>query len=249
MQKQAFLGFTLISIEEAVKGIDYKCPECHTLLRFKKGVYYKPHFYHVNGQSCSKNGAEHIAVQARIKKLIPSAQLEKAFNQVQRIADVCYEEKKIIFEVQCSPITAEELLARNRDYEAMDYTVIWIFHTKRYNRGRLKPSEKIARNQLAYYTDITAGGKGQIFDMAGFGRSFLAKREKYPVDLSRVKECSNIRAPKTLFKTLKKRLLQKYYFSGDLLDLAIHEILYLRVKKESAGFNLMFEKFLEWVSL
>ncbi|MEM8728221.1 MAG: competence protein CoiA family protein, partial [Chlamydiota bacterium] len=81
----------------------------------------------------------HQAVQRAIGTALPQVILEKSFPEIHRIADVVYPPKKIIYEIQYSPITLKEVQQRNRDYATLGYTVIWILHDRHFNRKILSP--------------------------------------------------------------------------------------------------------------
>ena len=151
----------------AKKGKDYLCCECEEILRVKSGKLRHPHFYHLNlTGSCRQSGksAVHLAVQKFIARhlLEDEVQLERRFPEIQRIADVVWETKKIIFEVQCSQISEEEVLTRSQDFRSLGYQVVWILHVKRYGR------QNVFQNPWSllphYYTDINAEGFGKIYD-------------------------------------------------------------------------------------
>lgn len=95
----------------------------------------------------------HLKIQHHLKSLIGTAILEKSFPEVRRIADVVWEEKKIVFEVQCSPITKEEVEARCLDYEKVGYRPIWILYNKNFNQRILSSAELFLRKKGAYFAD------------------------------------------------------------------------------------------------
>jgi hypothetical protein len=75
-------------------------------------------------------------------------------NCLSRVADACWMEEKIVFEVQCSPITLQEAKTRCEDYLKLGFTPVWILHDRRYNRFRLTPAEEYLRSQTTtFYTD------------------------------------------------------------------------------------------------
>lgn len=159
----------IISAFEAKSGINYSCIECFGPLRKREGAKVQPHFFHLKGAlGCRQGGksAAHLHVQQKIIDALPlgEGKIERHFPEIDRIADVCWEEKKLVFEVQCSPITGKEVAARNRDYLSSGFQPIWIFHTKRFGRGYLSSAEKVVADSPHYYTDIDAKGEGEIFD-------------------------------------------------------------------------------------
>ena len=64
----------------------------------------------------------HRAIQKTIKAHMPQVILEKSFPEIHRIADVAFPSKKIVYEIQYSPISLKEVQKRNRDYTSLGYT-------------------------------------------------------------------------------------------------------------------------------
>lgn len=204
----------LVFADTAKKQESYNCLECGSSLRLRGGLHRRKHFYHIEeSRSCKLQGKSitHLQVQCFIKKLLPQAEvfLEKYFSKISRIADVCWENQKIIFEVQCSPISQEEILARNSDYESLGYRVVWIFHTHRYGKKILTSAENVLKDKAFYYTDIDIYGRGAIYD------KIYLLNDIFPVNLSKV------------FYTKQ----QNIYFEGDVKDLFIQNKLSEKQKK------------------
>lgn len=169
MQFFAYDKNGIIFSEDANKGKDYRCPECNGRLRIKEGFYKRKHFFHLYTSSlCRQNKKTlvHLTIQKRILEILPQGEsfLEKRFPSINRIADVVWEPKKMIFEVQCSPITLHEVKARMKDYATLGYKVIWILHDARFNRKRLSAAEYHLRPDHAFFTSINEKGKGMIYD-------------------------------------------------------------------------------------
>ncbi len=99
----------------------------------------------------------HLRIQKQIQALLPpnEAFLERRFPQIGRIADLVWEPRKLIFEVQCSPITLKEVKQRKKDYESCGYRLIWILHDKRFNRRWPTPAEIFLREGACYFTNGT----------------------------------------------------------------------------------------------
>lgn len=169
----------LISATLAEKQTDYICPECRSRVRARAGIYRTPHFFHLDEErTCRQSGKslEHLQAQFRLQQMIPEIKLELPFPSIGRIADAAWEKEKVIFEIQCSPITAEELRARNRDYAGIGWTTIWIFHEERYNKRRITAAEGSVWKRAHYYTNIDQEGKGDFF--SHLSTSHQGKREK-----------------------------------------------------------------------
>jgi len=130
----------------------------------------------------------HFQIQKALKNwLSPSTiMLEQPFPQIKRIADVVWPSKKCIFEVQVSPISAEEVRSRNTDYQSLGYHVIWILHERSFNKKRLTPAEIELRFSPHYFTNFTAFGKGFFYDQAFFihQKRRIKRSARFPVELS-----------------------------------------------------------------
>jgi len=157
----------------------------------------------------------HRTIQLALKKALAPQQvwLEKSFPQIRRVADVVWPAQKTIFEVQCSPICAKEVQARNRDYQKEGYTVIWILHDRHYNRAYLTPAERSLRSQTHYFTNINSFGHGEIYDQYAhiqWGRR-VKRTPRYPITLNQLSHLKQI--PRHFPKERRK---WKYSFKGDL---------------------------------
>ncbi len=100
---------------------------------------------------CSQVGKSiaHQAIQFHLKKHIPPLELEKTFQK--RRADAVWEEKKIIFEIQLSPLLLQEALSRIQDYSCLGYQVVWILHDRLFNGVKVLPVEKFLRKSCPTY--------------------------------------------------------------------------------------------------
>jgi len=110
----------------------------------------------------------HQAIQKNLKTLIPGSHLEYRFRSIKRVADLAFLPKKVVFEIQCSPISLEEVLKRNKDYSILGFIVIWVLHDKLYNKKIATPAELFLRNSLSIYTSITPFGHGFYYDQLDF---------------------------------------------------------------------------------
>ena len=97
----------------------------------------------------------HLAIQNHLKTLLSGSELEKEFSQINRIADVVWEERKIIFEIQVSPITLQEAQNRCHDYESLGYSLIWILHDKKFNKRLPGQAELFLRAKTSYFASGT----------------------------------------------------------------------------------------------
>lgn len=157
-----------VDAEVAEPGRDYLCPECHGVLRVRQGDIRVPHFFHRNeGTSCrhQRNDGLHRAVQMWLLSQLgeSSCTLECFFPSIVRVADVAYHPAKVVFEVQRSPIDAQEALARTESYWSIGWHVIWILHVARYGKVASTPFERSLAGIPHYFTDIGFRG-GRLWD-------------------------------------------------------------------------------------
>lgn len=195
-----------VAARNANKKREYICLECQAAVRCRSGPHRQAHFYHIKPSSTCKlsgKGLEHCQIQCRLRQLLPEGEcfLEHRFPELGRIADVAWLPRRLIFEIQCSPISADEIAARNRDYASIGYQVVWILHDNRYNKRRVTEAEQALKDHIHYFTNIDAMDKGLFYDqherIKGSFRFY--KSLPFPVDLSQPKE-------------------KPLHFAGDLID-------------------------------
>ncbi len=219
----------LIFANHAFKKNDYCCIECGQTVRLRGGPHRQTHYYHVNPSiSCRQNGKsmEHLQTQLYLFHLLPNSdvELEKRFDSINRVADVVWLSKKLIFEIQCSPITAEEAQARNKDYAACGFQVIWIFHDKRFNQWRLSAVEQTLQNSPYYFTNIDADGRGSIYDQFDIADKGVRKNKLRSLTIAA--HSPRLMHDKKFAMPLPKKIQQRVkawpiFFEGDLVDLCI----------------------------
>jgi competence protein CoiA len=218
-----------IFVESAQKSEDYFCLECKEKVRVRGGPHKQLHFYHVLPKGeCRQSGKsiEHLLIQNLISSQIKESELEVSFPHVNRIADVVWKERKIVFEVQCSPISAEEVSARNRDYESQGFQVIWILYDKTFGKRRASAAEAFLVNETHYFSDTTTIYDQAVLFIRGFRHSFEQNGRKIrrSIQISQLhvvnKEKFLVNKDKAAIpEFLLKRLNTWGYFTeGDLLD-------------------------------
>lgn len=169
MQRFAFsIGGDRVEASEALHHIDYLCPECRGILRLRRGEQRVPHFFHkTEGESCHLRQKEgfHQAVQAWLEKELgtSSCTCECFFPEISRVADIAFTTKKVIFEVQVSPMKPEEALQRTLDYWSIGWHVIWLLHASTFGRFKATDFEEVLNPIPHYFTDI-GFREGTIWD-------------------------------------------------------------------------------------
>ena len=226
MQLYALKETLPIFAKDAEKGETYICPECASFVRVRGGPLRQPHFDHVKtSKTCRQHqkSLEHLHVQLRLLEALSSeeAQIEAPFPKIGRIADVAWHTKKIVFEVQCSPIALAEVTSRIFDYQREGYAVIWILHDKQFNKTFLSAAERHLRGTPCYYTNCDKVGNGAVYDqfevLKDYRRTFKGPAlEVNPVKLSPI---PNVTPPSELFPTLilERLATWKWFAKGDLL--------------------------------
>lgn len=227
MQRFAFdKNRQLTPAARAEKQQDYYCRECFAPVRLRQGLHRTTHFFHLKNTLCrqGQKSQTHLRIQEYLQNILgrEEALLEKQFPQIGRIADLVWEKEKIIFEIQCSPITPDEIAGRNSDYALQGYQVIWILHDRLYNRWRMTRAEVYLRDFPHYFSNMDASGRGGIYDQVDCISRYKRKIVKkiFGVDWTRPqrvwpKVANSQKVPDFLRNRSSK---WKLYFSGDLTD-------------------------------
>lgn len=136
----------------AQKGERYFCLHCRGSVRRRKGLWRTPHFYHLStGERCpcDTRSSLHRKIQQFIQQQFPlnALSLEVSFPDVSRVADIVWSQQRLIFEVQCSPISSWEVARRIEDYARVGYQIVWLLHDTQFYRRRLRAAELLLRKQ------------------------------------------------------------------------------------------------------
>lgn len=215
---------------KAKRHKNYFCPSCQQIVRLRKGLQKQAHFFHLSPNlHCSQSGKSltHLAVQKHIASLIgEESRMETIFPSIQRIADVSWKQKRLIFEVQYSWISQKELEERNRDYSSIGYQVIWILHDKRFNQHLFTAAEKYLVDHPHYFTNINAKGQGMIYDQ--FSMETRGKRvcrgTKVPVQIQYTESLPTTKGPTSKSLFLSNRInTWPTHCKGDLVWLYLIE--------------------------
>lgn len=211
-------GNTFLAFD-AKRGKDYYCPECSAVVRLRLGEERRPHFFHLDPPESCRQAAkslEHLALQLHIKNAFENqgvkANLEHRFPTLNRINDVYVPEKNLGFEIQCSPMTAEEALQRIADYRKLNIDIVWILHTMTFLKKKASSFEKAIEPKTHYFSSMNGKGEGEIFDLfAPIEQGFRKERGvKYPVDVT---------TPILKSRQGSFRKERPFHFKGDLLYL------------------------------
>lgn len=218
-----------ISAVKAAKGKDYICPECRSAVRIRGGPSRQIHFYHRSlPRQCRQHekSEEHIHTQLRLLSLLPGARMEHRFPGIERIADIAWIPQKIVFEIQCSPISLEEAKGRVLDYGAAGYSIVWILHSREFNKKNLSAAESFLRSIPCYFTDIDKEGHGTIYDQFEVIRASrrLFKGPPLQVALEKFFPLPSLDFNYSLPQAAKMRIEKwKCYADGDLFCRIVQE--------------------------
>lgn len=139
-----------------------------------------------------------------------SPKREVRFDSIHRTADILIESKKLIFEIQCSPISQAEVMRRNTDYQQRGYRTIWILHTKHFGKKWPSQAERYLADRERYYSNFAQGG-GEIFDMMTFPKK-SGMHFKSPVQIETIDPFLQTSA------TMAVKKHAQYYCKGDIID-------------------------------
>lgn len=234
----------LFTAAQSIKKTDYFCLECQQIVRLRGGPHRQSHFYHLDPTPLCRQhqkGIIHLQIQTHFYKELPigDCRLEYHFPDIKRIADVAWLSKKIVFEIQYSAISAEEILERNLDYAKCGWQVVWILHEHRYNQTRISSAEMALRLSPHYFTNINHLGKGIIYDQFDRWEAGLRKErlKPLPIDFCFIEELSGkpLLGATSLIKD--RSIHWPISFKNDLLYLCLNNLHsdYLKesVKKEA----------------
>ena len=218
----------IISAFLATKQNNYSCIECDQVVRVRGGSHRHTHFFHlapISNCALHAKSMAHLQTQLQIQSQLPDGEskLEHRFPEINRIADVAWLPQKIVFEIQCSPITVDEVQARDKAYASAGFQVVWILHDARYNAPILTPVEHYLEKSKSpcYFTNIDASRKGMIYDQFSLIKKNVRKKtlSPLPVSLSEYREMPHETSQALV--ALEKRVNRwPIYFTGDLIDIS-----------------------------
>lgn len=232
-----------VNARQARKQQNYFCLECSQIIRLREGPHRRAHFYHLDPTPfCRQHqkGIIHLQIQAYFQTLLPQGdcRLEHRFPEINRIADAAWLSQKILFEIQYSAISAEEVLSRNLDYRSCGWTVVWILHDQRFNKTRLSAAEIALRTSPHYFTNIDQMGRGLIYDQFDRCEGGLRKERQPPLPID---PTAFLMLPSQLSEEWPLSLLKEraqhwqVSFEGDLLNSFLKNPLSDYFKKALSG--------------
>ncbi len=218
---------------------DYHCYCCNKKVKLKQSKYKKNYFCHQQkvhhqGESATHRLGKDLILHWGNKEGIVG-QAEESLSEKKRRGDVYFEALQLVIEIQCSPLSKEELYLRTKDYHKENLKARWIVGPKYFNTKSWRPFFQYHKH-LGYYLFYFDGeafflisqlketqhGKWQFSKtfLGNFPFAVLLQPEKIVQQLP----TKNIHlSPQYLKQNLQKRLLKK---EGGLLK--EQEFLYVR---------------------
>ena len=222
-------GDDYIFAADAKSGGSYRCVECQAPVKARRGRNRIPHFYHLQRSSrCHlySKSEDHLILQLQIQKLLAdeTAQIERPFFQIHRIADLLWEKEKIAFEIQCSPLDLSEAENRVIDYRKIGYRVVWLLDDRIFNKRFVRTAEEFLRTQPCYFFTFQPAGVSKFYDQMEIVIANKRIKKSFPmkIDLSKPFEKPLLEWPSDLpSQILKKTTQNEFYFHGDCIHQAI----------------------------
>ena len=128
----------LIDVRDAIKGEEYFCRTCKSLVYVREGTQNAKHFAH-KARECTDSWHYDMSEwHLRMQSYFPLESREvvvKSGNKTHR-ADILID--KTVIEFQHSPISADEYQDRNDFFESLGYRIAWVFDvSQQYRVGDL----------------------------------------------------------------------------------------------------------------
>jgi competence protein CoiA len=216
---------------DAILHHSYRCLECSAPVKVRRGRDRVPHFYHLRrSPSCRlySKSEDHLIVQLQLQRLIreETAEIERPFFLIHRIADLIWEKEKIAFEIQCSSLEIFEAEKRVIDYKKAGYDVVWLLDDRLFNKRFVRPAEEFLRTKYCYFFSFHRNGSLFYDQMEIILQNKRLKRgQTHKVDLSRPYDKTFFEWPQNLTRQLVLRIeSSEIYFRGDLIEKVIRSI-------------------------
>ena len=219
----------LISAWDADKKTVYRCLECFQAVKVRRGRRRFPHFYHITSSpSCRlySKSEDHLLLQLQVQRLLPKgeASLEKPLLTINRVADVLWEQRRLVFEIQCSLLSEAEARSRTLEYKTAGYDIIWILDDRIFNRRQLRPAEFFLRRHSCYFASVQRSSPSYIYDQFEIfhGQKRIKKGRKIPIDLTTPYPLQAPEWPKELPEQIEQRIQNTlWFFRKDLIHRAL----------------------------
>jgi len=214
---------------DAEPGASYRCLECRTPLKLRRGRDRVPHFYHLQrspGCHLYSKSEDHLVLQLQVQRFLAdrTVQIERPFLDIHRVADVLWEKEKIAFEIQCSNLDLIEAESRIRDYNRIGYEVVWLLDDRIFNRRFMRDAEELLRSHPCYFFKFQRSGPAFVYDQMEIiiSKKRMKRGSPIRVDLSKPRIKPSLEWPADLPSLIEQRIeTSSRYFPGDLLHKTI----------------------------
>ena len=230
MALYALDGDRFIFAGEAEEKKIYRCAGCSAQVKVRRGPFRVPHYYHQRkSPSCRlySKSEDHMLAQLSIQALLPrgEALIEQPLVEVNRVADVLWKPRKIVFEIQCSFLTPHEAKQRVLDYAQAGYQVVWILDDRLYNRRKLRPAESLVRTFPSYYATLRKQTTPIFYDQFEIfdenRRLMKGQRLRIDLDSPQIITYPDWETDNLPQQIVNKSLPGTLYFEGDLIFYAL----------------------------
>jgi competence protein CoiA len=146
--------------------------------------------------------------------------MEKPLLTINRVADLLWEKKKLVFEIQCSTLYEAEAEARIKEYRNGGYEIAWILDDRIFNKHRLRPAEKFLRRHLAYFASVRRSAPSYFYDQFEIfhGEKRIKKGREIAIHLQHIQPLPSVRWPAELPSQIENRIPNSpWYFERDLI--------------------------------
>jgi competence protein CoiA len=147
-------------------------------------------------------------------------QMERPLPTINRVADLLWERKKLVFEIQCSSIYEGEAASRIKEYRNAGYEIAWILDDRIFNKRRLRPAEKFLRSHLAYFASLQRSSPSYIYDQFEIfhDEQRIKKGREMRINLQHLHPLPPIQWPAELPSQIENRIPNsRWYCEKDLI--------------------------------
>ena len=196
----------------------FTCSECSGTLHLRRARGRSPHFVHMRATPACRlysRAARHLEMQLSLKNWIPALEVEYPFAGICRIADLYWKQEKIVFEIQCSPLSSAQVEARVADYGKLGIRIVWLLDDRLFFKRAYKDGEPQMR-QAGYYVSLPL----RVYDAweCPIDRWRRWKGARFSVELNRPRKAPIWRKRDPIPDALRDRIGAVFW--GDLRDRA-----------------------------
>lgn len=218
-------GDSYIFARDAAPNGSYSCLECSLPVKPRRSKCRVPHFYHLKkSPQCHlySKSEDHLILQLQIQKILAdeTALIEHRLPSIHRIGDLIWEKERIVFEIQCSPISISEAQSRMTDYGKIGYRIVWLLDDRIFNRRFVRPVEQFLRSQSCYFFTFNRSVLSYFYDQMEIVIKNKRLRKGAPlwIDLAKPYAKPFLEWPHNLPNQIQERIVRiDRYFRGDII--------------------------------